>query len=125
MRGLGTPVVCVAASPPPQLTAGVIDDADADDGPKLLKLAPQLALVDIVRKPRHKQRAVRVALRQGRGCGGAGLGREGERRGIPAAGVGVGERGRPRYQQHVESMQHEKVGGAALSVDIRKLCAST
>jgi hypothetical protein len=41
----------------------VSDDADALDGPKLLKLSPKLLLRHVKAQPRHNDRLVRVALK--------------------------------------------------------------
>jgi hypothetical protein len=42
-----------------------VHQADALDGPVLLKLALEPPLRDVVRQPRHKQRLEGVALRPG------------------------------------------------------------
>lgn len=52
-------------STPPLTLVQVVHEADALDGPILLKLMTQLALSHLVAQARHKQRLVGVTLRGG------------------------------------------------------------
>lgn len=58
--------ICAAACMRAPTSVAVVHQADALDGPVLLKLVPQLALRDLVAEARHKQGLVWVALQHTR-----------------------------------------------------------